>query len=406
MNGAQMKAGKFPTRIAASAALAAALALSGCSHHAAAGGDDSADSANAKAEVTLTRVVRTDISQTITLTGNAAALPNQDVRVSSLVAGRVADLKVAEGDRVSAGQLLAKIDDRTYRDQLNQADAAEAQTKATLENARLSDARNQDLFKRGIVARKDLEDAETQLHVSEAAESQTKAALEIARRQVERTEILSPLNGMVAKRFVSVGEQVDGTAAQPIVEVASLGEIEFLANAPPAALAKIRAGESVRVTSEALPGKSFPGRVVAVSPSVDPATGVGLVRVRVPNSAGQLRLGLFLTAEIPVETHAHALCVPPDSIYRDDAGEPRVYEVNQDTAKAVPVELGIQTKDLVELKSGVKEGDSVILKGGYGLADTAKIQTVPSKPDSDSAPGPEPNSKDDSKDAPKDKDDK
>jgi multidrug efflux pump subunit AcrA (membrane-fusion protein) len=82
MNGAQMKPGKFRIRIPASATLAAALALSGCSHHAAAGGDDSADTASAKAEVTLTHVVRSDISQTITLTGNAAALPNQDVRVS------------------------------------------------------------------------------------------------------------------------------------------------------------------------------------------------------------------------------------------------------------------------------------------------------------------------------------
>jgi RND family efflux transporter MFP subunit len=315
------------------------------------------------------------------------------------VAGRIADLKVAEGDRVSSGQLLAKIDDRTYHDQLNQAEAAEAQAKATLENARLSDARNQELFKRGIVARKDTEDAGTQLHVAEAAESQSKAALEIARRQVERTEILSPLNGIVAKRFVSIGEQVDGTAAQPIVEVASLGELEFLANAPPAALAKIRAGESVSVSSEALPGKSFPGRVVAVSPAVDPATGVGMVRVRVPNSAGQLRLGLFLTAEIPIETHTKALCVPPDSIYHDDAGQPRVYEVDKDAAKAVAVELGIQTKDMVELKSGVKEGDTVILKGGYGLAETAKIQIAAAKPESDSAPG----SKEDSKDAPKDK---
>ena len=391
MNGAQMKPPLNCIRITTLAAFAGAFALSGCSHHASAGSggdDESADNANVKAEVTLTRVVRSDISQTITLTGNAAALPNQDVRVSSLVAGRIADLKVAEGDRVASGQLLAKIDDRTYRDQLHQAEAAEAQSRATLENARLSDSRNQDLFKRGIVARKDMEDAETQLHVAEAAENQAEAALEIARLQLSRTEILSPLTGIVAKRSVSVGEQVDGTAAQPIVEVASLGVLEFLANAPPAALGKMHAGEPVTVSSEALPGKTFPGRVVAVSPAVDPSTGVGLVRVRVPNSAGQLRLGLFLTAEIPIETHAHALCVPPDSIYRDDSGQPRVYEVDRDTAKAVAVELGIQTKELVEVKSGVKEGDTVILKGGYGLADTAKIQTAASKPDADSKPDP------------------
>lgn len=375
---------RIPHNVSASAAVAVAfisLAISGCSHHAGAdSGDDTTSNTATKAEVTLTKVVRTDIAQTLTLTGNAAALPNQDVRVSSLVPGRIADLKVAEGDRVQSGELLAKIDDRTYRDQLSQAEAAEAQARATLENARLSTTRNEDLFKRGIVARKDMEDAQTQEHVAQAAERQAQAALEIAHLQVGRTEILSPLSGIVVKRSVSVGEQVDGTAAQPIVEVASLGELEFLANAPASSLSKMHAGEPVNVVTEALPGKKFPGRVVAVSPAVDPTTGVGLVRVRVPNSGGQLRLGLFLTAEIPVEKHAHALCVPPDSIYRDDAGQPRVYLVENDSAKAVSVELGIQTKDLVELASGVKEGDTVILKGGYGLADTAKIQVAPAEP--------------------------
>ena len=354
------------------------MVLSGCSHHAAAGGGDEENStSNAKAEVTLTKVVRTDIAQTMTLTGNAAALPNQDVRVSSLVPGRIADLKVAEGDKVQTGELVARIDDRIYRDQLSQAEAAEAQAKATLENARLSMTRNEDLFKRGIVARKDMEDAQTAEHVSQAAERQAAAALEIAHLQVNRTQILSPFDGIVAKRFVSVGEQVDGTAAQPIVEIASLGELEFLANVPAAYLSKIHSGESVNVESSALPDKKFPGRVVAVSPAVDPTTGVGLIRVRVPNSGAQLRLGLFLTAEVPIDKHAHSLCVPPDSIYRDDSGRPRVYVVEQDSAKAVPVQLGIQNKDLVELLSGVKEGDTVIFKGGYGLEDTAKIQVAP-----------------------------
>lgn len=378
------------------ASLLLPLALFGCSHHS--GGDESDDTGSAvaaRAEVTLTKVVRSDIAQTLTLTGNAAALPNQDVRVSSLVPGRIAELKVAEGDPVQIGELLARIDDRTYRDQLSQAEAAEAQSKATLENARLSMTRNEDLFRRGIVARKDMEDAQTAEHVAQAAERQAEAALEIAHLQVNRTQILSPLNGIVAKRFVSVGEQVDGTAAQPIVEVASLAELEFLANAPAAYLAKMHDGEPVNIATEAFPDKKFPGRVIAISPAVDPSTGVGLVRVRVPNPGGKLRLGLFLTAEIPVEKHAHALCVPPDSIYRDDSGQPRVYVVENDTAKAVPVELGIQNKDLVEINSGVKEGDTVILKGGYGLPDTAKIRIAPPPPAAPEPASEKPASKDD-----------
>jgi RND family efflux transporter MFP subunit len=350
------------------------LGIAGCSHPSA---DDEGGGASANPEVTLTRVVRADISDSLTLTGTAAALPNEDVRVSALVPGRIAELVVAEGDRVRTGQVLAKLDDRPYRDQLQQAEAAEQQTKANLENAQLARTRNEDLFQRGIAARKDLEDARTQESVAAAALRQAEAALELARLQLARTQILSPLNGMVAKRFVNVGEQVDGTAAQPIVEVASLREIEFQANAPASYLGKMRPGEPVRLTGESAGAKEILGRVVAISPAVDPATGVGLVRIRVPNADGMLRLGMFLSAQVAVDTHARALVVPPEAVYRDETGDPRVFIVNQDTAAAVSVKLGIETKDRVELLAGAKEGDTVVLSGGYGLGDKARVRVKP-----------------------------
>lgn len=379
------------------AATCLASGLVGCSHQgASADADEHAGGASAKAEVTLTRVTRSDISQALTLTGTAAALPNQDVRVSSLVAGRIASLKVAEGDRVHTGEIVATLDDRQYKDQLLQAEAAAAQAKASFENAKLSRARNEDLFQRGIAARKDLEDARTQESVASAAMRQAEAALEIARLQVSRTQILSPLDGQVVKRFVSDGEQVDGTAAQPIVEVANLRELEFLGSAPAAYLAKLHPVEAVTVVTESLPGKSFAGHVVAISPAVDPATGVGNVRIRIPNPGGLLRMGTFLSAQVPMDTHARALTVPAEAIYRDQNGEPRVYVVSGDSAAAVTVTLGIQNKDRVELlpgeAGGVKEGDTVILTGGYGLDDKAQIQPkIQAKPPANSPAASQPN---------------
>jgi membrane fusion protein, multidrug efflux system len=354
-----------------------AIFVAGCSHKSAAD-DDSAAEMSAKAEVTLTRVTRSSISDTLTLNGTASPLPNDDVRVSALVPGRIAELNVAEGDRVKAGEVVAKLDDRSYRSQLQQAEAGEQQAKANLENAQLSHTRDEDLFQRGIVARKELEDARTQESVAAAALKQADAALEIAKLQVARCVVVAPLNGAVAKRFVSVGEQVDGTAAQPIVEIANLQEVEFMGNAPAVYLPKLRVGESVDVTTESVPGREFVGRIEAISPAVDPATGVGLVRIRLPNSSGALRMGIFLNAEIPVDTHANTLTVPVEAVYRDQSGQPRVFVVQQDSATAVPVKLGIEAKDRVEITDhSVKEGQTIILTGGYGLPDQAKIQINP-----------------------------
>lgn len=331
-------------------------------------------SAQVVAEVTVTKVTRANVQQTATVSGNLVAPPNKDVKLSALVAGRITTLNAAEGDRVHEGEVLATIDSHTYQDQLLQAQAAREQAAATLQNAQQNVKRNQTLFERGIVAEKDLEDAKTQLSVAEAAQHEAQAAEETARLQLERTKIIAPLNGVVAKRYVSIGEQVDGTGAQPIIEVANIREVELSGSLSAVYLSKVHIGEAIAITSDSFPGKTFDGKIIAISPTVDPASNVGNVRIRIANPGGSLKLGMYLNAQVPVETHAGALTVPPQSIYHDESGQTQIYEVQGDTAKAVAVNVGIEAGDRVEILSGVKEGDTVILTGGYGLGDTAKIK--------------------------------
>lgn len=366
-----MRAKKNRTCILIPAALGwLVLSSTACSHTA----SESGEPPGPVAEVTLTQISRGNVSQILNLTGTIAALPNRDVRVSSLVPGRVAEMQVAEGDRVRVGQLVAQIDDRPIRDQLAQAEAAAAQARANLTNATLARARNENLFERGIAARKDLEDARTQESVAAAALQQAEAALSLARLQLARTSVHSPLTGTVVKRFVSVGEQVDGTAAQPILEVADLTQVELIANVPAVYLGKLRVNRMLSFGSEAFPGQSFTGRVVAIPAAVDPATNLGLIRIRIANANGLLRLGMFLSAQVPVETHASALVVPPQAVYRDEQGQPHVYRVEGEKATAVPVQVGIESPERVELLSGVQAGETVILSGGYGLGEKAKVK--------------------------------
>lgn len=355
------------------------LLLIGCSRARPTSADDaSADQSPAVvAEVTVTRVARADIHSTLTVSGTLAALPNQDVKVSSLVPGRVARMEVGEGDSVKSGDLLAKIDDRSFLDQIQQAEAGVAQAKASLENARLNRERNENLFGRGIAARRDVEDARMQANVAEAAVRQAEATLALARLQLARTEVRAPLDGVVVKRLLSVGEQVDGTAAQPILDVAALGELELFGNVPALYLPHIHAGDQLTARSEAFPDHDFKGRVVAVSPAVDASTNVGTVRIRFPNPGRGLKLGMFLTAQASIETHLQALVVPPQAVYRDEKNQAVVYRLSGDTADAVPVKLGLETSQQVELLSGVEAGDTVILTGGYGLGEHAKVRVKP-----------------------------
>ena len=355
-------------------ALLFVLSLGGCSRNQK-DSDDAAKSADpAVVDVTVVRVQRANIEAELSVSGNLVALPNTDAKLAALVPGRIAHVFVSEGDHVSAGQPLADLENSSLKDQEKQAEAATAQARANLENARISAQRNEGLLQRGIASRKEVEDARTQLAVNEAALKQAAAGLSAARTLSSRAVIRAPFAGTVVHRFLSVGEQVDGSSGQPVVELANIDTLELLGTVPAAHLAQIRVGEDFPFETSATPGIKFTGRVVSILPAVDPATNNGGIRIRIANPKHLLKLGMFITLNVPLKQGGPRLVVPRQAIYPDETGAPHVYRLQSEQVEAVSVELGVQTKDVAELLSGVREGDTVVLTGGYGLRDKAKVR--------------------------------
>jgi RND family efflux transporter MFP subunit len=317
-------------------------------------------------------VSRTTITDELVVRGTIAALPNEDVKVSALVAGRVNALTVAEGDTVREGQVVARIDTRTIEDQRRQAEAAKQQAAAQLENAQLNLQRNEQLFTRGIAAGKEVEDARMAVAQAQAAIEQANAGLNTIALQMERADVRSPIGGQVVKRMVSVGEQVDGTAAQPIVEVASLDRVELGANVPADQLGHMVVGQTVTISTDAYPNRTFDGRIVAVAPAVDPSTNASLVRIRIDNTDRLLKVGMFAQGSVRLAEHADALVVPLPALVRDDQGA-AVYVVNGDTATRTAVTTGLEQNGKVELLSGVQDRQQILTSGVHGLGDAVKV---------------------------------
>ena len=352
--------------------VAALLAVTnGCSK------SDSTNDATLVPEVTVTIVRRGSIVQNLTVSGNLTALPNRDAKIAALVPGRIERVLVTEGDLVHSGQVVAQVDPVSLRDQLVQADAAVSQARANVENARIAAERTEGLLQRGIAARKEVEDAKTQLSVNEAQLKQAEAARSVAHTQVNRSELRAPFAGTVVHRFLGVGEQVDGTSGQPVVEIADIGTLELLGTVPASRLSEIQKGARFSFQTAAVPEASFSARVIDVLPAVDPVTDNGTVRVRIDNAKRLLKLGMFLTVDLSLKQTSTSLVVPKQAVYPDEAGEPHVYKVTGDEATFVPVQLGIQTKDQAQITSGVEDGDTIILSGGYGLPEKTKVRTKP-----------------------------
>lgn len=337
------------------------------------GGTETSGSPSAVPEVTVAKVERARITQNLIVNGNLAALPNRDAKVTALVPGRIARVLVIEGDQVREGQALAEIDSTLLQELERQAEAAVAQAKASVDNARLAAEREENLVSRGISSRKEVEDARTQLAVNLATLQQAEAGLATAKAQVSRSSVRSPLAGTVVKRFAAAGEQVDGTAAQAVVEVAQIDTLELMGAVPAARLAEINTGEAFSFETDAVPGTKFTATVVAILPAVDPATNNGTVRIRIDNSKRQLKLGQYLSIDLPLSPKGARLLVPGQAIYPNESGEPHVYRVEGDDAVSVAVKVGVQSGDKAEILEGVREGDTLVTSGGYGLPEKSKV---------------------------------
>ena len=355
------------------AAAAVALSLASCSKKASEEEIAAAEEPTIAAEVGS--VTRQDLVEPLVVRGAVVAMPNQDVKVAALVAGRVDRLPVAEGDAVAAGQILAEIDARAFVDQRRQAVAGVSQAKAALENARNNLERNERLFSRGIAAGKEVEDARAQRAAAEAALETANAALETAERQISRTRVTSPIAGLVVKRLVSVGEQVDGTAAQPIVEVANLDRVEVAAAVPAEYLGRVKVTQHAEVSTDAYAGQSFDGEIVAIAPAVDTATNTALTRIRLANPGRLLKVGMFAQARITVGERKGVLTVPPSAVAKGE-DDSAVYVISGDVATRTKVTLGFETSDAVEILSGVTEGQRVLTSAVHGLGERAHLSKL------------------------------
>ena len=198
-----------------------AVALSACRR-------EPAEPPAAKRQVRCAAVDSVAVTDAIELRGTVSPLPDRDAQVAPQVAGRIMQLLVREGDRVSAGQPIARIDNAVLVDQASEAEAAVAKTRAERRNAEATRARVERVFEHGIAARQELDDAATRADTARAGESEAETAAKRARRQVERATVRSPLAGVVVRILRRSGELVDGTPSTPIVEVADPSHLELV----------------------------------------------------------------------------------------------------------------------------------------------------------------------------------
>jgi RND family efflux transporter MFP subunit len=302
--------------------------------------------------------------------GTIAPLPDRDAQIAAQVSGRIIRVLVKEGDRVRPGQPLARIDDAALRDQSAQASAQLAKARAESHLAATSRTRVQRVFERGIAARQELDDATARLATAEANEAEAKASAGIINRQLERATVRTPLDGVVLRVLRRSGELVDGTAATPIVEVGDPSSLELVGTATAADLVQSKVGTPATIEVPALPTVRFTGVVVAVSPAVDRATGLGVVRVSLKLGRDVVPpVGVMATAHLSLGASRLATVVPSRALRAAIGVDAEVVICGADKrAHVVRVLRGLASGDETEIRVVVADAGSTPFGPGTMVA--------------------------------------
>jgi HlyD family secretion protein len=330
--------------------------------------------------VTVYRVATGVVEETVTNSKAGTVKSRRRAKLSPEVGGRVAELNVREGDRVTGGQVLLRIADADYRARVRlyeraavSANAARREACLTAEQAERDHARYRRLAEDEIVSQELLDQQESRRDVTAAAceaaaaaEQEAASALEVARVDLAKTVLRAPFDAIVAEVETEVGEWI--TPSPPALPVPSVIELiqdtATYISAPldEVDLAKVRVGQEVRVTLDAYRGRSFDGEVVRIAPyvlDIEEHSRTFEIEVELEDEAfaASLRPGTSADVEVILSAKSGVLRVPSYALIEGG----RVFVVVEDEIVARPVETGIRNWDFTEITNGLDAGEPVVV---------------------------------------------
>ncbi len=339
-------------------ALVASLALIGAATSGCSGAhSESAESVERLSAVEATAVSRSDVSSRYTAGSTLTARETATVVARSQ--GVVSEVLVEEGDRVAAGQLLARVDDERLRLEIRRIEAGVTRLGAEL-------ARSQSMLDRGMTSTEEHE----RLRFEHQAEQ---AALNLAKLESEHSAIRAPFDGVITLRHARRGQLLKVHAAA--FEMANFDHLQARFDVPEAVAVKITAGAPVTLTLDALSGRSVAAHVARVSPEVDSATGTVAVTVDVDGKDEMLRPGMFVRTWMALDTVADAMVIPRRALI-NERGRSLVFVVEDGQVYRREVHLGIEQDESVEVLSGIDASAMVVITGQSTLRDGESVDVI------------------------------
>ena len=299
--------------------------------------------------VSVAQVFVREVPQEAVYTSTVQAYVKNNI--APQMAGRITKINVEIGDFVKEGQVLAEID----KAQLLQA-------QLQLQNQEVELQRLKTLYEEGGLSQSDYDAIQLQYNVLKTQVDNL----------LENTTLRSPINGVVSARNYDVGDMY--AMSMPIFTVEQIVPVKLLIGVSETDYSKVKKGDSVTVTADAIPDKTFYGKVNRIYPTVDPATRTFTVEVKIDNSYRTLRPGMFARATVNFGSNNNVVIPDVAVVKQQGSGERFVYVLNEDnTVTYKKVVLGRRMGAEYEVLEGLQDGDKIVIGGQIRLKDGVKV---------------------------------
>ena len=298
--------------------------------------------------VTIMAASYKDVPQSDVYTANVEAYAKNNIAPQS--PSRIQKIYVEVGDFVRAGQIVAKMDEVSLN-----------QSKLSMANDSLEYSRIKKLYEQGGVSKSDFDAMELKYNVTRSQ----------YQNLLENTILRSPVSGVITARNYDQGDMYGGS---PIYVVEQITPVKLYVGISEMDYTRVKKNDMVTLTADALPGKTFTGRIARIYPTIDAATHTFTAEVNVANSDRLLRPGMYARVTVNFGSN-HSIVVPDDCVVKQQGSGVRSVFVlqNDNTVKEIVVTLGRHFGTEYEILSGVAEGDKVVVKGQASLKNGSKV---------------------------------
>lgn len=307
--------------------------------------------------VTVMKVSRQELPFEISFIGTIYGA--KEVNVVSETQGRIVAINYEVGDQVSAGSVLAKVDDEIKL-------AGFRNAAASYEKATKDYERNQKLYKEKTIS-------DAALDASKLAYEAAGSQYTITKRQLEDTKITAPFGGLITSRSVEIGTVA--TNGTPIMSIIDISILKIKVNVAEKDVFKLKDGDEVKVLTDIYPDYFFAGKIKNIGSKADEAHTYP-VEINLPNSKTHpLKSGMFAKVVFTGIKHDNAIVIPREAL-TGSTKDPQVFVVDQDVVKLRKVAIGASYEKNIEIISGLTVGEEIVVNGQLNLQDNARITIV------------------------------